>query len=103
MPARETALALLATFEPMDVAANIGLRTPDCTWHMAPASTGYSPAGQSNEQHEKHLRGIHAFVYRFPVTPIEVWEGKREEGGTVVTVWAKSEAFFRDEIKGGEY
>lgn len=101
MAPKDQALALLATFDPMDVATNIALRTPDCIWQMAPASMGFPPNGMDNNAHEAHLNGIKAVLDRFPVTPKEVWEGKGEKGW-VVTVWATSEAIFRESVKDGE-
>lgn len=101
MAPKDVALALLATFDPLDIAANIALRTPDCIWQMAPGSLGFPPDGMDNKAHEAHLNGIKAVLERFPVTPKEVWEGKGDKGW-VVTVWATSEAIFRESVKDGE-
>lgn len=101
MAPRDNALALLATFEPLDIAANLALRTPDCTWQMAPGSLGFPSQSMDNAAHEAHLNGIKAVLDRFPVYPKEVWEGKGDKGW-VVTVWATSEAVFRESVKDGE-
>ena len=100
MAPKDVALSLLASFDKMDIATNLSLRTPDCTWQMAPGSLGLPPA-MDNAAHERHLVGIREILERFPVTPREVWEGKGEKGW-VVTVWATSEAVFRESVKDGE-
>jgi hypothetical protein len=53
-----------------------------------------------NAPHRQHLEFIKGVLERFPVTPVEVWEGRSAEGKRNVTVWARSEGWFRAEWYG---
>jgi len=92
---RSTALAFLQSFQHLDVDANLALRTPNCIHSMAPASLNY-PASMTNEQFAAHLSSVKPILATFPVTASEIFE---HEGSNQVTVWATSNATFREEAK----
>ena len=94
-PQVRTALAWLDTFATLDGEVNIALRTQDCRHTMAPASMGYK-SDMTNDQWATHLDTIKPLLSAFPVTAKEVLTS---EGSNIVSVWATSEAIFKDEVK----
>lgn len=94
----ETALAFLRTFETLDLKTNLALRTDDCRHDMAPASMGF-PSGKTNEQFAEHFNRVTSLMSAFPVTPKEIFA---HDGSNQVTIWATSNAIFREEVKGDD-
>lgn len=92
---RRTALSWLQTFETLDLETNLALRTLDCLHTMAPASMGFPP-NKTNSQFAEHFLGVTSLMSSFPVTPQEVFE---QEGSNQVTIWATSNAVFREQVK----
>ena len=92
---RSTALAFLQCFKDLDVSSAVALRAPDCLHTMAPASLNYPP-NMTNEQFAAHLSSLKTMVAHLPVTPKEIFE---HEGSNQVTIWATSNATFREEAK----
>lgn len=92
---RSTAQAFLRSFEELDVDSNVALRTPDCLHSMAPASLNF-PEAMTNEQFATHLRSLKSILAKLPVTAKEIFE---HEGSNQVTIWATSNATFREEAK----
>lgn len=92
---REAALAFLKTFETLDLKTNLALRTDDCRHDMAPASMGFT-LGKTNEEFAEHFNRVTSLMSSFPVTPKEIFE---HEGSNQVTIWATSNAIFREDAK----
>jgi len=92
---RTTALKFLETFSTLDSTTNTSLRAPNCRHTIAPMSLGYTP-DMTNEQWVTHLEPLKQILTAFPVTPTEIFE---DEGSKQVTVWATSDAVFKDEVK----
>src|ERR1700761_230777 len=92
---RRTALAFLQTFQELDVNSNLALRTPDCRHTMAPASLNYPPS-ITNEQFAAHILSLKEIIAKFPGTVKEIFE---HETSNQVTIWATSNATFREEAK----
>lgn len=95
---RNTALAFLQTFEHLDSSANLALRAPNCRHTIAPTSLHYTP-DMTNEQWAAHFASLKQVLAAFPVTATEIFEAEGS-GGKQVTVWATSDATFREEGKG---
>lgn len=93
---RAAALAFLDSFDKLDGDANIALRAPNCRHTMAPTSLGFSP-NMTNEQWAAHLNSTKQVLTSFPVMAKEIFES-----GNQVTVWATSEAVFREDAKDDE-
>ena len=89
------ALAFLQSFQQLDADSNLALRTPGCRHVMAPASLNYPPS-MTNEQWAAHLSSLKPIVSTFPVTAKELFE---DDGSNQVTIWATSNATFREEAK----
>lgn len=92
---RSIALAFLQSFQELDIDSNLALRTPGCCHIMAPASLNYPPS-MTNEQWAAHLFPLKSILATFPVTAKEIFE---HEGSNQVTIWATSNAIFREEAK----
>ncbi|KAK5958729.1 hypothetical protein OHC33_000572 [Knufia fluminis] len=93
---RATALAFLDSFDKLDGDANIALRAPNCRHTMAPTSLNFKP-DMTNEQWTAHLNSTKEVLTSFPVMAKEIFEN-----GNQVTIWATSEANFREEAKDDE-
>ena len=90
---RNTALAFLKTFDDLDLEANLSFRIPTCRHTIAPASVNFQ-ADMNNNQFAAHLMSLKERIAGIPVTVKEVFEDK---GGDHVTVWATSNARWREE------
>ena len=95
---RNIANAFLQSFEHLDTDANLALRAPGCVHSFAPATLNM-PASMTNEQWGAHLNSMKSILSTFPVEAKEIFE---HEGSTQVTVWATSNAVFREEAKDAE-
>ena len=93
---RSIALAFLQSFQELDGDSNLALRTPGCSHIMGPASLNYPPS-MTNEQWGAHLLSLKSILATLPVTAKEIFE---HEGSNQVTIWATSNATFREEVKG---
>ena len=92
---RSIALAFLQSFQELDLDSNLALRTPGCLHTMAPASLNFPPS-MTNEQWAAHLLSIKSILATLPVAAKEIFE---HEGSNQVTIWATSNATFREEAK----
>ncbi|MCJ1447951.1 MAG: hypothetical protein MMC23_008463 [Stictis urceolatum] len=92
---RSTAAAFLRAFEELDDGSHIALRAPNCRHTIAPASTSFHP-NMTNEQWATHFASLRDVLIRFPVTAKEIFE---QPASNQITVWATSEAIFREEAK----
>jgi len=93
---RNTALAFLETFDTLDSDSNLALRTPSCRHSMGPASLNFTP-DMTNQQWAAHFQPLKEILSSFPVTAKEIFES-----GNQVTIWATSNALFREEAKDDE-
>jgi hypothetical protein len=94
-PLHSLALAFCASFQDLDIDANIALRTPDCTHVFAPASLNFPPS-MKNAEWAAHASSLTAILSSFPVVAKEIFTS---EGSNTVTIWATSEAVFREDVK----
>ena len=94
-PQHKIAQKFVAAFEHLSVDDHLVLRTPGCTHTMAPTSLNM-PVNMTNNQFATHLSSLRKVIATFPVIAKEIFTS---EGSNVVTVWATSEAFFKDEAK----
>jgi hypothetical protein len=94
----QIALAFCASFQHLDLDANLALRTSDCTHIFAPASLKMSPS-MNNEQWAAHAQSLKAILSSFPVEAKEIFA---QEGSNHITIWATSDARFRDDVKDEE-
>ena len=92
---RTTAMAFLHSFQDLDGESNLALRTPGCSHTMAPASMNFLPT-MTNEQWAAHLSSMKQILAALPVTAKEIFE---HPGSNQVTIWATSNATFRQEAK----
>ncbi|CAO2657167.1 Nn.00g032930.m01.CDS01 [Neocucurbitaria sp. VM-36] len=78
MPSRErqTADAIVAAFNSMDIDTIVSLRTPDCQRVFLPTSLKYKP--QSNEAYRANLTGMKSIFNSFQITVNDVIEGTSE-------------------------
>lgn len=70
---RQTADAIVAAFNTMDIDTIISLRTSDCKRVFLPTSLGYNP--QSNDAYRANLMGMKSIFTSFHVTVNDVIEG----------------------------
>jgi hypothetical protein len=75
---RQTADAIVAAFNIMDVDAIISLRTPECKRVFMPSSLNYTP--QTNEEYGERLTGMKSIFASFHVTVDDVIEGPSSNG-----------------------
>jgi hypothetical protein len=75
---RQTADAVVAAFNIMDVDTLISLRTPTCKRVFLPASLKYPP--QTNDEYRDNLNSMKHIFQNFQVTVDDVIEGKSENG-----------------------
>jgi hypothetical protein len=94
----QLALAFCASFNDLDIADNLALRTPDCVHIFAPASLAF-PLSMNNDQWGAHANGLKDILSHFPVTAKEIFAS---EGSNTVTIWATSDASFRKEVMDGD-
>jgi hypothetical protein len=73
---RQTADAIVAAFNTMDVDTLISLRTPDCKRVFLPSSLEYTP--QTNDEYRDRLSGMKTIFTSFHVTVDDVIEGTSE-------------------------
>lgn len=92
---RSIALAFLQSFQDLDIDSNLALRTPGCSHIFAPASLNFPPS-MTNEQWAAHVLSLKSILANLPVTAKEIFA---QEGSSQVTIWATSEARFREEAK----
>jgi hypothetical protein len=71
-PQRETANALVAAFNAMDVDKIMSLRSPTCLRHIRPRSLGHEP--QSNAEMAKSMERLCSVFQDFPLTVEDVIE-----------------------------
>ena len=91
----DIALAWCQSFENLDADANVALRAPNCVHTFGPLSLNM-PQNMTNDQFKAHVNGLKPILATFPVYPKEVFA---QEGSNQVTIWATSEARFREEAK----
>lgn len=91
----ETAKKYIANFATLDTQAMASILAENYIHQFAPASI--NPPGPFDKQGllEQH-RGLAKVMTGFPMTAKEYYES---ESGNQVTVWATSQALFRDELK----
>ncbi|EXJ82326.1 hypothetical protein A1O3_06139 [Capronia epimyces CBS 606.96] len=95
-PRLETARTFIAGFANLSADALVSTRTADCTHLFAPASLGALTTPKDNATFAAHLAGLRDVLAGFPVTAKEMIESDIQN---TVTVWATSNALFRDELK----
>ena len=71
---RRTALAVVESFNKMDVNGIISHRSPDCMRHFLPPSMGNKP--QSNTTYAKNLHQLSAIFHNFSLTVTDMLEDK---------------------------
>jgi hypothetical protein len=69
---RQTANALVAAFNSMDIDTISALRTPDCQRVFLPSSLGYAP--QSNDTYRANLMAMESVFTSFQITVNDVLE-----------------------------
>lgn len=75
---RQTADAIVAAFNAMDIHAIIALRTPECKRVFLPSSLNYPV--QSNEAYRANLEGMKSIFTSFKVTVTDAIEGAGQDG-----------------------
>ncbi len=91
---RNIAMSFLESFKNLDTTGNLALRAPGCIHKFAPASLNMSP--MTNGQWGAHLNSLKDILSTFPVEAKEIFE---HEASNQVTIWATSNAVFREEAK----
>jgi hypothetical protein len=75
---RQTADAIVAAFNAMDIDTLVSLRTPNCKRIFLPSSLEYTP--QTNDEYRDRLNGMKSIFTSFHVTVDDVIEGISEIG-----------------------
>ncbi|KAI4183760.1 MAG: hypothetical protein LQ346_006242 [Caloplaca aetnensis] len=97
MPAssqRQTALALVDSFNRMDVPAIIDARTPGCLRHLYPSAMAQAP--QDTASYAKSLTSLHAIFQNFSLTIDELIE---DTANNRICMWLSARA----DTAAGEY
>ncbi|KAI4144715.1 MAG: hypothetical protein L6R39_004065 [Caloplaca ligustica] len=91
---KRTALALVDSFNRMDVPAIIGARTPSCLRHLYPTAMGQPP--QDTAAYAKSLTSLHAIFKNFSLTIDELIE---DSANHRICLWLSARA----DTAAGEY
>jgi len=71
---RETAEAVVAAFNTMDIDKIISYRSPDCIRYILPSTMGHAPT--NNEQYRSHLEKLRPIFQNFSLTVRDVIEDR---------------------------
>jgi len=91
----QTVLSYLEGFKTLSPDAFLPFLAPTALLRLAPASMS-PPGPMTLEAFTNHLIGLREFLERFPIYPKEIFDS--DEKGHV-TIWATSEATFKEECK----
>lgn len=85
---RQTADALVAAYNAMDIPGIISLRTPDCQRVFLPSSLKYPP--QSNTFFAQNLTAISQIFTSFHITVDDVIEGLSSDGSKRIVMYVSA-------------
>ncbi|KAL8922364.1 MAG: hypothetical protein Q9208_005217 [Pyrenodesmia sp. 3 TL-2023] len=91
---RQTALALVESFNRMDVPAIVDARTPGCLRHLYPTAMAQAP--QDTAAYSKSLTSLHAIFENFTLTVDELIE---DTANNRICMWLSARA----DTAAGEY
>ncbi|KAL9050132.1 MAG: hypothetical protein Q9206_005207 [Seirophora lacunosa] len=93
-PQKRTALALVDSFNRMDVPAIVSARTPACLRHLYPTAMAQAP--QDTAAYTRSLTGLRTIFRNFTLTVDELIE---DAGGQRICMWLSARA----DTEAGEY